>query len=485
MTGIGGTESSSKHMHSTVLRRRELPQRSVVDVSERFDVVVVGGGTAGCVLASRLSEDAGRSVCLVEAGPDYGPADAGMWPADMLDARSLPMTHLWEQEPEDRSTSRARIIGGCSSHNACAVVWGSRADYDEWGPRWSFAELEPCLRRAEEMLQVRSDRSGELTPWHEALLGAAPSVGIPRLDDLNDLDVTAGAAPFPVNAVGSTRWNTAFAYLDRARERHNLTVLSETLADRVERSPSGRVTGLVTDRSVIETDTLVLAAGAYGSAAILLRSGIRPRLEHDLPVGARLVDHPGVGLEWEPASALVPGTTNAFEAGIMLRACSSSCEPGSWDLHLMPWAARDDEGWHLTILVYALKPRSEGSLGLHSADPRDPPLIDHGFLRDEADASVIADGVDIARRLVAAAGAPAEVRPGTGANVGDFIRENVRGIFHPVATCALGSVVDGRGAVVGLDGLHVGDASIIPTMPRANTNLSVAAVAERLAELLA
>ena len=179
-TGIGGRESSSKHMHSTVLRRRDCPQRSVRDVSERFDLVVVGGGTAGCVLASRLSEDAEPLGVSRRGRPGLRAAGcAGAWPADMLDARSLPMTHLWEQEPEDRSTSRARIIGGCSAHNACAVVWGSRADYDEWGPGWSFAELEPCLRRAEAMLRVRSDRSGELTPWHEALLAAAPSVGIP------------------------------------------------------------------------------------------------------------------------------------------------------------------------------------------------------------------------------------------------------------------------------------------------------------------
>src|SRR5262245_45524990 len=118
-----------------------------------FDVLVAGGGTAGCVLAARLSEDRARHVCLVEAGPDYGVVGGGAWPADMLDARSIPMSHLWEQEPEDRSTSRARIIGGCSAHNACAVVWGSRADYDEWGPGWSFSDLEPCLRRAEAKLR--------------------------------------------------------------------------------------------------------------------------------------------------------------------------------------------------------------------------------------------------------------------------------------------------------------------------------------------
>ena len=97
------------------------------------------------VLAARLSEEPGRTVCLVEAGPDYGRFADGRWPADMLDARILPMTHLWERDADDRSASRARIIGGCSAHNACLVVWGSRADYDEWGPGWTFAELEPYL----------------------------------------------------------------------------------------------------------------------------------------------------------------------------------------------------------------------------------------------------------------------------------------------------------------------------------------------------
>jgi choline dehydrogenase len=117
-------------------------------MSRAFDVIVVGGGTAGCVLAARLSEKPDRTVCLVEAGPDYGRYADGRWPADMLDARALPMSHLWEDEVEDRSASRARIIGGCSAHNACLVVWGSRADYDEWGPGWTFAELEPYLHRA-------------------------------------------------------------------------------------------------------------------------------------------------------------------------------------------------------------------------------------------------------------------------------------------------------------------------------------------------
>ena len=146
---------------------------------ERFDVIVVGGGTAGCVLAARLSEEPERSVCLVEAGPDYGRYADGRWPSDMLDARKLPMSHLWETEPDDRSASRARILGGCSAHNACLVVWGSREDYDEWGDGWTFAELEPYLRRAEASIGTRADRRDDLSPFHRALLEACPRVGLP------------------------------------------------------------------------------------------------------------------------------------------------------------------------------------------------------------------------------------------------------------------------------------------------------------------
>jgi choline dehydrogenase len=462
-------------------------------VTRRFDVLVLGGGTAGCVLAGRLSEEASRSVCLVEAGPDYGPYAGGRWPVDMLDARALPMSHLWEQEPDDRSASRARIMGGCSAHNACAVVWGSRADYDEWGPGWSFAELEPYLERAQEMLRARRDRAGDLSPWHAALLDAAERIGLPRLTDLNDLDATAGAAPFPANAVDAVRWNTAFAYLDPARARPNLAVLADTLVERLLFSRNGRVVGAETDRGLLQADLVVLTAGAYGSPSILLRSGIGPAEELarigiepavDLPVGLGLCDHPGVGLEWAPSDDLVPTREPAYEASVLIRACSAACPPDTWDLHLLPWLSRAQGAWQLTMVVYALKPRSRGRVQLHSPDPHAPPVIDHGFLSDPADADVLVDGIALARRLTQAAGAPLELRPGSAADPPGYVRANVRGIFHPVATCALGTVVDRHGRVLGVDGLVVADASIIPTIPRANTNLSVVAVAERLAESL-
>ncbi len=461
-------------------------------MSGGYDVLVVGGGTAGCVLAARLSEEPARRVCVVEAGPDYGPFDAERWPADMLDARALPMTHLWETEVEDRSASRARIIGGCSAHNACAVVWGSRADYDEWGAGWTFAELEPYLRRAEATIETRSDRDGELSRWHLDILDACPRVGVPRLDDFNDLDATAGTAPVPVNARGAVRWSTAFAYLDAARSRPNLTILAETLVDRIE-VENGRARGVVTHRGRLGAELVIVAAGAYGSPAVLLRSGIGPSgdlervgvdVVESLPVGQSLVDHPGLGMEWAIAPAHVPADGTFFAASVLVRGQSGDCPEDTWDLHGFPWLDHGDDGWQTTGVVYLLKPDSRGSIMLRSADPRVPPVIDHGFLREERDVNRLASGVVLMRQIAAEAGAGREIRPGVDTDLTTYLRREARGIFHPTGTCAIGAVVDARAAVLGLDGLLVADASIMPTIPRANTNLSTIAVAERVADLL-
>ena len=186
----------------------------------RYEVVVVGGGTAGCVLAARLSEDPARTVCLVEAGPDYGPLADGRWPADIVDGRWLALdSHRWEQDdPDDRSQARARILGGCSAHNACVVLRGADADYDEWGPGWSAADLRPYLDRAERALATRVLNGAELHPWFVAFAEAAG----------------ADAIIHPVNMTeDGVRWTAAFAYVDPARERPNLTILADTLVDRV------------------------------------------------------------------------------------------------------------------------------------------------------------------------------------------------------------------------------------------------------------
>jgi choline dehydrogenase len=441
-------------------------------MTARFDALVLGGGTAGCVLAARLSENPERTVCLVEAGPDYGPHAEGRWPDDLRDARALAFSHSWETDREDRSQLRARVIGGCSAHNACVVFEGAPVDYDEWGPGWTYAEFRPYLERAREMLRVRRFEADELSPWHAAFVQAAGE----------------DAAVHDVNAVGTTRWNTAFAYLDAARTRANLTILSETLVDRVLLD-GNRVAGAATSAGELAAETVVASAGAYGTPGSLLRSGVGP--ERGLPVGEQLTDHVGVGIGWEPTRDLRRDVA-AFEerrpsymAQATVRARSKQCAPGVCDLFVFPAL---DPGCEISAAVFAMKPASRGRVSLTSRDPRAPLRIEHGFLADPHDAEVLEEGCEALRELArahpVARCVATEVRPGPTVAADTHVRQAARGFFHPVGTCAIGSVVDARGRVHGFENLFVADASIMPTIPRANTNLTTVAIAERIAELL-
>ena len=435
-----------------------------------YDVLVLGGGTAGCVLAGRLSEDPGRRVCLVEAGPDYGPYEEGRWPEDILDGRQLAFSHSWASEPEDdRSQLRARILGGCSAHNACLLLEGAPSDYD-WGPGWSYAELSPYLRRAERELRMRDTPLDALSPWHELFVDAAAP------DD---------TIVHSVNAVDTVRWNAAFAYVDPARGRENLTVLGDTIVDRVLLE-GRRAVGAATSAGELRADTVVVAAGAYGSPGILLRSGI-----DDLPVGEGLLDHVGVGFSYEPTERMRDELA-AFEAvaplwmgQVTIRARSSSCPEGVCDLFFFPAA---DPGGAISAAVFAMKPVSRGRVRVRSRDPEAPLAIDHGFLRDDRDRAVLAEGVDLVREFVSRESfrpfVAREERPGADVRAEVYVRAAKRGFFHPTGTCAIGRVVDSKCRVLGYEGLVVADASVLPDIPRANTNLTVAAVAERLSELL-
>ena len=440
----------------------------------RFDVLVLGGGAAGCALAARLSEDPDRTVCLVEAGPDYGHLSEGRWPADILDPRWLALeSHLWERDDEeDRSQARARIVGGCSAHNACVLLEGAPSDY-EWGGEWSYEAFAPYLRRAYETLRGHVLADEELTPWHRAFRDAGGGDSIVH----------------PVNIVDGVRWHTGFAYLDPARARENLTVVADTLVDRVLLDDDRAVGALAGGRE-LEADVVVVSASAYGSPGILLRSGIGPEGEvAQLPVGEGLVDHVGTGAAWEPTQRLLDETAaheaehGLYMGQVTVAGRSASCPPGIRDLFLFPAL---DLGPEISGAAFAMKPRSRGSVRLNGPEPETPLRIDHGFLRDERDVATVAEAFGRLRELAESDAVRrdrgAELRPGAEVGAEEHVRATARGFFHPVGTCAIGSVLDERCRVLGFENLYVVDASAIPEIPSANTNLTTVALAERAAE---
>jgi choline dehydrogenase len=482
--------------------------------AERFDDLVLGGGPAGCVLAARLSEDANRSVCLVEAGPDYGPLAAGGWPDDLIDSHQLPASHDWHHD--DGFASSARVIGGCSAHNACLLTWGAAADYDGWGHGWSAAALDPYRERAEDAIGIRP--RAEAGAWHDAVHAAAVETGFAPVADLNAAGTVTGVGRAPVNDRDGVRLNSAIAYLDAARDRPNLTILDRALADRIALDGTrARGAWVVREgrRTRIDADRTLVCAGAYGSPAILLRSGVGPAAELARHGITPAVDLPGVGENlqnhWTARAMVEPGPElrrrvaaeaaagGVHMAGTVVKAASSRCAPGLWDLHLfaIAWGVRDEEGratgeYVLRIATGILAPRSAGRVSLASANPEVPPGIDHRPLSDPAgaDLAVLAEGVDLAVRVASASslrelGATIEAPTAT---TTEALAEHVHGslgcYFHPVGTCAIGSVVDGAGAVLGVERAYVGDCSVMPSIPRANTHLSALAVAERLAAML-
>ncbi|MFJ4694328.1 GMC family oxidoreductase [Streptomyces sp. NPDC088766] len=483
-----------------------------------YDVVVLGGGVAGCVLAARLSEDPDRSVCLVEAGRDYGPR-GGDWPGKVLDSRSLPREDVWERHAPAHRV-RARIIGGSSCVNGCWNTWGSVADHAEWeragGGRWSASAMEPFRLAAVEQMGLRSVPEGEFSLWSGGALEAARELGHAQVD-MGTPGGPGYGTPL-INSFGGLRWNAAFAYLDPARGRPNLTILDRALVDRMD-VVDGRVRGVRIDRDgeriVLSADDFIVACGTYGSPAVLLRSGLGPaahlrehgiRPEVDLPgVGANLSDQPGVFVPLEPTGELDAALAAKERAGelyvsrMLVRAASDRCPDDSWDLHILPVAGPPLYGslppgrYEAGISSFLMKPASRGRVALRSADPADALDIRPGFFSDPEghDLAVVRWGLGLVEEMARTAALGKLVQP-LGDRPARLTDEEIRGrtgtYWHPVGTCSMGpaddpyAVVDGTGRVHGVSNLRVADASVLPTVPAANTQLPVLAVAELLAD---
>jgi len=491
------------------------------DLPTHADTVVIGAGTAGAALVGTLAERSDSTVLVLEAGPDYGRFDRDAWPDDLLDSRALPASHQWGYDSAstypDRVLpfDRARVIGGCSSHNGCAAIVGSPLDYDAWEAAgctgWGTARLKPLFASALERLRVRRPDDDEATPFQRSFLEAAPAIGVPRVQDLNEWDEEVGIAMSPVNVVDGVRWNAAFAYLDPVRGRPGLTIAGDAMVDRLV-VDGGRVTAVefVRDGRLqrVECGRAVLSGGAYGSPVVLERSGVGDpavlgRFGIDvrvaLPgVGRSLHDHPAVRLGFAGGEDAAP-EMQAFardrwlpEEQTIAKLKSQHCGEG-FDLHMYPVGGPDGDEWRWDVPVACMTPRSRGEIHLTGADPEAVPAIDHAFLTDvdAYDAMILADGVRIMRELAATEPLRTFLGDELDARAPDeLVRRRVEHYYHPVGSCRMApdsdpdAVVDPRGRVHGLENAYVADCAICPVIPRANTNVPAAVIGLRIAELL-
>lgn len=521
-----------------------------------FDHVVVGAGTAGCVIAARLAEDPTLNVALIEAGPrDRHPlihVPVGMvglinhptlnWgyvsePQAALDGRRIPVP-------------RGRMLGGSGGLNGMVYTRGHRRDYDDWqaagATGWCYDDLLPYFRRSQHSPELAGPFHGADGPVRvapvaapnvltRAFLAAAQAQGFAANSDINGAEQD-GFGLRQVTIRNGRRVTSATAFLRGAR-RPNLHVIPAALVDRII-IEDGRAAGVVLHRDGVEERVgaraeVILAAGVFGSPAILMRSGVGPaahlaglgiEVVKDAPeVGQNLADHPSAQVVWTERGTQSYGisaralprlaltgldyilrrkgmlASNIFEAAGYVRS-----EPGldRPDVQIVFCPALRKPGGTLgvghgfALGIVGLHPHSTGSLRLASSRAGDAPRIDLGLLTDERDIDTMLRGLSIARRIAAdpalARHGQDELSPGpkvaTEAEARAFVRASVATAFHPVGTCRMGndsaSVVDPQLRVRGVTGLRVADAAIMPRLVGGNTNAPVMMIAEKAADLI-
>jgi len=521
-----------------------------------YDYIVVGAGSAGCVLAARLSADPSVSVLLLEAGPVD---DALEIHAPAALSRLFQTAYDWNYStvPQHRAAGRTiywprgKVLGGSSSLNAMIYIRGSRHDFGAWRDDhgctgWGYEDLMPYFRRAEDNSRGASAYHGTGGPLSvtdpryksaacEAFIQAAVEQGAAANDDFNG-PRQDGVGWYQLTQRNGRRCSAATAYLHPAMSRPNLTVQTDALVTKVliEAGQAVGVTYLRHGQTEIAhaNAEVILSGGAVNSPQLLMLSGVGPA-DHliemgidvlaDSPgVGGNLSDHPVLPVVWSTprvkglwerrgnAGALRwqlshrgPLTSNVAESGGFAHSQPGLPAP-DLQLHVLP-APYKDQGLAdptqraMSVLVGLVDVASRGRIRLRNADPRHRPAIDPGYLSDPKDARALAAGLKMTREFVTAkpmaAICKSEIAPGahvrSDAELLAYVRTSVVTLYHPVGTCVMGgergwnTVLDPELRVRGVTGLRVVDASVMPSVPRGNTNAPVIAIAERAADLIA
>ena len=501
-------------------------------IAVTHDVIVVGSGASGAPLAARISEDPNRTVLLVEAGPDY--ADLDTTPEDLRNGHQNSLTdHDWalEYSPTEQNPGeplpRGRVIGGSTSVNTCIFLRGVPGDYDGWAdagnPEWAWDKVLPTFNRLERDLDygtesyhgdagpmtIRRYPHEEMTQLHQAFLATARELDYPDCPDHNAPNAW-GSGPQPMNKLGQLRISTAAAYLAPARLRPNLDFLANHHTSHVivENGQAAGVSVITPtgEHMKLRARLVVLAAGAIHTPGILLRSGVGPKTDLNrlgvrvvadvAAVGQNLSDHPALFAMCRPTDPDLVARDQPIIQTILRYTAQSSQHELDLQIEQLTFVGRNRDPYFGVAAVLE-QVDGTGELVFPSADPFAKPGIHPHFCENERDVARLADCMQDVIRFTEV-GPLAELcdevmfpdvkRVTTREDLVALLRRHSASGFHPCGTARMGpaedptTVVDQYGRCHSIDGLVVADASIMPTVPRANTNPTAILIGETIGE---